>query len=376
MYSRKVSFLIRGTEMFIDKSILTELMKATMVHHLLFCFVLLCSSICVLGFPYKGMSYTIDSRSPLNSPQALQSLRNLKDIGVTWIALVVNWEQQTVNSTDIQAGSGTPADDVVRQFITSARGMGIDILLKPHVDPIHPGGTWRAWIGQFFTAAQWAQWFSSYTAFIVRYAIMAEQTNCKVFSAGVEYIIPSSHEQEWRQVISEIRKVYKGLVTYSANWGGLYDGIEGSEIDRLSWVDSLDIIGIDAYYPLTTLRDPTEMQIKDGWNKWVPRMKNISQVWHKDVIVTELGFKSVSSSTIHPGWWNISGRANLTQQYDAFHATFDSFVSESWWMGIFWWAWSSNPNAGGTQDTDYTPQHKPTETLIKQYYSSTSKTFV
>ena len=37
--------------------------------------------------------------------------------------------------------------------------------------------------------------------------------------------------------------------------------------------------------------------------------------------------------------------------------------------GVAFWDWSSNPNAGGTSDTDYTPQGKPAEQVMKQWFT-------
>jgi hypothetical protein len=38
-------------------------------------------------------------------------------------------------------------------------------------------------------------------------------------------------------------------------------------------------------------------------------------------------------------------------------------------QGVFWWDWSSNPNAGGVGDTGYTVQHKPAEAVLKKWFT-------
>ena len=46
------------------------------------------------------------------------------------------------------------------------------------------------------------------------------------------------------------------------------------------------------------------------------------------------------------------------------------FFSSSPFQGIYWWSWSTDPKAGGLNDTDFTPQNKPpTLAVIKKYYS-------
>jgi len=227
----------------------------------------------------------------------------------------------------------------------------------------------------FFTDEEWTAWFNAYTNFIVHYAQLAESLQVEMFSAGCELITPTLKEAQWREIIANIRKVYRGMVTYSANWGTKYDSyptaLLGGEVDDIQWIDALDIIGIDAYYPLSQLQDPSLNNLLDAWGKMYSYFTNLSKRWNnKAIIFTELGYRSMNGALIHPGWWNISGSVNVTQQAEAYEAFFMAVADQSWFEGIFWWAWDCNPNAGGERDTGYSPQGK-TETLnvLRKYYS-------
>jgi len=274
---------------------------------------------------------------------------------------------------------GTPTDQELEEMIMQAQKLNMKILLKPHVDP--RDGFWRAWIGTYFDEADWDAWFESYGAYMTHYAKLAQKWNVDVFSCGVEMITASRNEQQFRKVVDLIRSFYKGKVTYSANWGNKYqspvpphhhDIVRADPLgvlDTITWIDALDVIGVDAYYFLTTVVDPTMDQVLEGWSKIVPRLANISSFWGKNIIFTEIGYRSIEGSAVHPAWWNITAPVNLTQQALCYEAVFETFQTESWWEGIYWWIWSTDPSYGGPQNTDFTPQNKPlTEKVLAKYY--------
>jgi hypothetical protein len=74
-----------------------------------------------------------------------------------------------------------------------------------------------------------------------------------------ELINTGSRTEQWRVIISKIREVYSGTLTDSANWGG-------HETKIKHW-DDVDIIGVDAYYPIDThlSKNPTVEELVDAW---------------------------------------------------------------------------------------------------------------
>jgi len=271
--------------------------------------------------------------------------------------LIITWYQKkTPNTTQIYPINGkTPTDDAVNTAIQKAHTLGIKVMLKPHIDP--EDGTWRAFIGQNFTDHEWNEWFYSYTEFITHYA----QLNADQFCIGVEYVTASTRQQQWRSVVSSIRAVFTGPITYAANWG--------SEINQFTWGDALDFIGVDAYYPLTNNTQPSYQELVEGWITWSLQLKNISLLWKKPLIFTEVGYKSITGGAIMPGNFSVDGAVNGTQQMECFQSVLDTFVKEDWWQGVFWWAWLTDPQSGTLNPKDYTPQQKPAQTLLKKYYS-------
>ena len=91
------------------------------------------------------------------------------------------------------------------------------------------------------------------------------------------------------------------------------------EAIHVSFWDQLDEIGIDAYPPLTTSLSPTVDQMINAWNSmsadnyWAGVMNHMSPVdffhslatqYGKQVLFTEVGYRSVDGTNISPGGWS------------------------------------------------------------------------
>lgn len=73
----------------------------------------------------------------------------------------------------------------------------------------------------------------------------------------------SKYDKYWRELIGNLRQVYNGKLTSSANWGWL--NATGGEETNKTWWNAVDYIGIDAYYNITDLPDPTVEQLMAAW---------------------------------------------------------------------------------------------------------------
>ena len=60
---------------------------------------------------------------------------------------------------------------------------------------------------------------------------------------------------------------------------------------------------------------------------------------------------------------------NLEAQANAKEALFEEFWSEEWFAGGFVWKWFiHHTRAGGPADNRFTPQNKPAEGVIRDYF--------
>lgn len=121
-------------------------------------------------------------------------------------------------------------------------------MLKPHIDLIVDDEHWRGDIGANFTESQWVDWFQSYGKMLSHYAVLADSWGVEMLSVSCELIAVSSQDAHWRQLVPILRSFYKGKLVSSANWGHL-DSRGGQETNK-TWTDTMDYIGVDAYYPI------------------------------------------------------------------------------------------------------------------------------
>ena len=62
-------------------------------------------------------------------------------------------------------------------------------------------------------------------------------------------------------------------------------------------------------------------------------------------------------------------QVNIAAQNNAYTSLYQNIWNEQWFAGGFIWKWYPNDKeSGGLLNSDYTPQHKPVEQIIKQYY--------
>ncbi len=82
---------------------------------------------------------------------------------------------------------------------------------------------------------------------------------------------------------------YKGLLTDAANH-------DGEEKDK-TWWNAVDIIGVDAYYPiLPNVNSPTVDQIVSAWQPYLDVLTNLTTFWSMPIMFTEIGYCSADDN--------------------------------------------------------------------------------
>lgn len=312
----------------------------------------------------KGISMQPVSTEDFSSGSFKQSLTNAAADHVNYVTLIIPWYQSNIYSTDIQRGGDTPSDSSLISAIQLAHSLGMKVMLKPHLNSYD--GQWRASINP----SDRAGWFTNYDNMVLHYAQLAQQSGVEQLCVGTELIsmsaayINSTNTQNWQNLISQIRGIYGGKLTYSANWGA---GNFFDEADEIIFWPSLDYIGISAYYNLNASNNVNDIESAwDGWNK-----SNIGPLhyrYNKPILFTEIGYRSVSGGHNQPWNYNLGGGYDASEQSNAYQALFSYWNNYGYIAGVDLWNWETNPNAGGEGNTNYTPQNKPAQSIIAQWY--------
>ncbi|GAA4381396.1 glycoside hydrolase family 113 [Hymenobacter koreensis] len=294
----------------------------------------------------------------------------LKRCNVTWITQTpFGWQTDSASpevilSTGRRRAYWGEADSGLVHTARLARQHGISTMLKPHIW-LRTRGQWPGQI-QMRTPAEWQQWFASYTAFILHYAKLAEQNRMEALCIGTELRHTSvGHEQQWRQLIKQVRQVYRGKLTYAANWHDEYELIQ-------FW-DALDYIGIQAYFPLSKAANPDTATLRRAWQPYVQEIAGVQRRFNRPVIFTEAGYRAIPAAAAAPWEWPNARQPapiDTAAQAACYEAMFRASWQQPWFAGVFIWKWfpGLRPDSPPRRRADFTPQHQPAEQVMARWY--------
>lgn len=305
---------------------------------------------------------------------------------------------------------GSINDVSVRQYLKLLKAVGLKIAFYPLLMLDVEGKIWR---GRLSGDAESVELFYSneYEPFILHYAKLTKPF-ANAFIIGSELVaLTKIHDSNYifpfiEKLIELAGKVREILgpdvkVTYAADWSEYYssDGVQ-RPLDKLWACKDIDMVGIDAYFPLTDLNQVriTEEQIRKGWesgegwdyyyedktktfykegeywNCW----KNLEYWWNsehwvgncktpwapqmKPIWFTEFGFPSVDKASNQPNvFYDMSskesafpkhsqGKIDYAIQKNAILATLDFCKDSKFIEQIFYWCWDARGSGWAFND--------------------------
>lgn len=295
----------------------------------------------------KGFNYVSWDSRDLNSRDSYESLKYLKKNGVNSISVVISLSQDELNSTKIYEDYPTTIELAeVDKFVKYAHNLGLSVMLKPHVNP--KTNESRTKIN---CENNCKEWFRSYEESISKYLELANRNNVEYFCIGTE-LDSINTKTEWLDIIKHIREKFNGKLTYAAN----HDAF-----NNVTFWEYLDIIGIDAYFPL----NGSFFELNGNWNYYFTGIEDISLKYDKPVVFTEFGYASAENSVAVP-WGDFRlENSDVLSQYAGYKTFFDVFWDKyKWFDGVYFWYWDTNPNSGGMLNKGFNPKNKPAESLV------------
>ncbi|WP_461206132.1 glycoside hydrolase family 113 [Clostridium sp. DL1XJH146] len=282
-----------------------------------------------------------------------QSLVLLKErTNCNYIIIAIAALQDTAHSVDIDyKGEHIVGDLELIEMINYAKSMGLKVILKPTVNV--KNGIWRAHINFFDIDVpfepKWSEWFKSYTEYQLHYAKIAEKTNCEMVIVGCEMVQTTRRESEWRKLIKDVRKIYKGLVSYNC---------DKYQENTVNWWDEVDVISSSGYYPIS------------DWDTQLERIKKVVNEYKKPFFFAEAGCQSKSGASKIPNKWDLEGEIDFKEQEDYYKVMFEKVNNEKWINGFGLWEWPgiiySENNAH--KNKCYSIYGKPAEKIVREFY--------
>ena len=309
---------------------------------------------------YRGISFVAPPR-----PFSADPMPPLQAVGTNWIAVIpyafTRAGQPSVryNMQGYQWWGERP--EGVRRSIELAHAAGIGVLLKPQV--YIPG----SWTGEldFDSDDAWAAWEQDYEAYLLPLVEMAQELGVGAVCVGTEFKIAAvKREAFWRSLITKVRERFDGTITYAANWDAYAS---------VPFWDAVDLVGINAYFPLDPATTPPVAQLVEAWQPWKRDILAFQRRIQRPVAFTEFGYLSVDGAAHET--WTLEKKVeslpiNEQAQANAIEALFATFWAEPWWQGGFLWKWFPQMQGHeGYPARDYTPQGKRAEQTLSAWYT-------
>lgn len=394
----------------------------------------------------QGVRVPVNMHNPDGVANAVLALDQLEETlpNLEWVSLVVTWFGTSMNAGDcaIRPGTefrlgatttpdvwwvngkhrgnahlitqeegrprygGTPADDGVLRLVEAIKAKGWKVMFYPMFFMDVDGKPWRgqvtgspADVAEFFTKV------NGYNAFITHYAgLMQDKVDAFVIGSelvGLTKVSSAPGVYPAVDALIGLAGAVKGVmgegvkITYAADWSE-YHHTDGGwyNLDPLWASDGIDVVGIDAYFPLTDApQQGYELQpVMDGWDSGegydfyyadaartdkqplgtAYAWKNIGWWWgnthtnpdgnptpwvpqSKKIWLTEYGFPSVDGAANEPNVFYDAataasafprfsrGRVDLRAQRAGLLATEKRWQNSEMIERMFVWAWDARP---------------------------------
>ena len=294
-----------------------------------------------------------------------RTLLEVRAIGGTWIALTAFGRVADLSPTGVDLTFEAPFEQNRRDVahaIEMAHARGLRVMLVPPLW-VENGG-WRGEIDPK-TDAGWTRWADSYGRFVRAWALVAEATHAELFSMGVALRswVTTPRATSFARIVHDVRRIYHGLLTYSANW----DDVEDTVI-----LGDLDVIGMNAFFPLALEPHAPSSKQREGARQIRERVHALAERWRKPVLFTEAGYATRPDPAYRPWEWPDSMAAipvDEGAQAAAYRTLLEPLLDEPDFVGFFVWRIYADPDDQSQEPPwGFSPRGKQAEDVVRDAF--------
>jgi hypothetical protein len=231
-----------------------------------------------------------------------------------------------------------------------------------------PGG----WIARA-EPANATEWWANYEDLILKIAKDAGKHNVEYLSVGNELRSLENQSERWERLIEEVRMVFPGDLIYVMNY---WNRDWWPHVASISWFDSLDLLGISGYFPLTNTNQPQIQDLVEAWERnreSTPILDQVRQLSGSNEveIFFMLQYRSVNGANKYPYKSGLipesDNSIDLDEQSDLWEAFFRVWHDEECFAGVGAGMWLTDP----IESQDPTGEHiqgKRAAKVIDQWF--------
>ncbi len=227
-----------------------------------------------------------------------------------------------------------------------------------------------------------AAFFQQYTAYMVDLAKAARTHKIEAIAIGNEMLHFTTDDTKgyWENLISQIRSVYSGKLTYAAYVGFQPNYVAGNELANIKWLDKLDYIGVDFYPQLTLSKNATYedfVRALYGNNpqkvNWIDYLKNLAETTGKKIMFTEIGIQSYDGSGMmqEPSDYTAvpSDQKEQADWYKAVLSVMSSELGDKFMGTAVWNGRNTSTAENNGNNNDWTVIDKLAENVVRTAYT-------
>lgn len=314
------------------------------------------------GFAIRGGWLASREGYALDSRHGSEALAEMSALGANAVAIGHPVQMPRLAEPKLVYGSD---DAALRGALRRTRQAGMTAFLLPRIespDFFKPPFPFRADI-QFSSSEDWASFHRQVESMVLHYAALAAEEKVAVFGLGLEL----KHSVRrfpgfWRGLASQVREVFPGKVTYSANW---YD-----EWKHIEFWDALDYIGVGAYFELKGAEPEgraTVAQLAARWEPILGELHAVSRRFDRPVLFTEVGYTGYRDCAERPWEWAGKGEKGVAIDHQAQARAVSALCrvvrGRPWLSGIYWWTFYTHGEAAAPWE--YTVQGRPAAEALR-----------
>jgi hypothetical protein len=286
-------------------------------------------------------------------------------LGATWISLTPFGRAWDLKATGVDKTfelAHTENQRAMARAVRQAHARGLRVLLVPHLWV--ESGEWRGELDPV-TEEGWRAFAEGYRRYVLGWASFASRTKVDLFAVGVELRswVTTTHATSFFPILRDIRAAYPGPLTYAANW---------DDVEQTIILGELDVIGINAFYPLTDKQNASPADLVSGGLEVAKKVKALAEQWGKPVVFNEFGYTARPDPALRPWEWpdKMSGvKVDAQAQAMAYRGLLFGMLQAPELIGAFVWRLYADPDDLSQEaEWGFSPRGRQAELFLRDAF--------
>lgn len=296
--------------------------------------------------PWDGMILPPDAGTGYDPASVDVDLGSLAALGAPNVAFVVPLPQPDPAAVPRRDSDATPDDETLGEAMATATELGLGTVLELRVES--PTGATPA-------PSDTERWFEEYGRLALHYAEVADRHDASLLVIGGTGPDLADEADRWRALIRDIRRVYDGPLSFS---------VEADHVERVTFWDAVDVIGVDTDFPEADVLDPIAADIEKAWEPVLSELTELAERWDRPVVLTHVGYPGVEGTT--------AGQLGIAEerQLEAYEALFTVANQTPAVEGLLVWRWGSDPIVSGGEGAGFSPRDRLAEAVLRRAWAT------